>query len=105
MDVADEMRIACKEMFGPIISATPFDDIEEVLRRGNRTPFGLGSGVGKTDVRKRHQLAQMIKADSVWFNCYNAMDPAVPLSGYGRKSSMQYVKEYFKVKTVWIKSD
>jgi aldehyde dehydrogenase (NAD+) len=108
--VEDEMRIAREEIFGPVISAIPFDDIEDVIRRGNQSPFGLGSGVWTTDVRKAHRLAAAIRAGSVWINCYNLMDPAVPfggykMSGYGRESGIQHLEEYLNVKAVWIKSD
>ena len=90
-DVKDEMRIAQEEIFGPVISAIPFTDIDEVIQRGNATTFGLGSGVWTRDVSKAHQLAKAIRAGSVWVNCYQAMDPAVPfggykMSGYGRES-------------------
>jgi aldehyde dehydrogenase (NAD+) len=108
-DVKDEMRIAQEEIFGPVISAIPFTDIEEVTERANKTPFGLGSGVWTRDVGKAHQLARSIRAGSVWINCYQAMDPAVPfggykMSGYGRESGMQHVEEYLNVKAVWIKT-
>ena len=44
------MRIAREEIFGPVICAIPFDDVEEVVRRANSTEFGLASGVWTTDV-------------------------------------------------------
>jgi aldehyde dehydrogenase (NAD+) len=108
-DVKDEMRIAQEEIFGPVISAIPFTDIEEVIQRGNATTFGLGSGVWTRDVSKAHKLARAIRAGSVWINCYQAMDPAVPfggykMSGYGRESGLQHVEEYLNVKAVWIKT-
>jgi len=108
-DVKDEMRIAQEEIFGPVISAIPFTDIEEVVQRGNATTFGLGSGVWTRDVSKAHKLARAIRAGSVWINCYQAMDPAVPfggykMSGYGRESGLQHVEEYLNVKAVWIKT-
>jgi aldehyde dehydrogenase (NAD+) len=107
--VRDEMSIAREEIFGPVISAIPFTDIEEVVRRGNTTTFGLGSGVWTRDVSKAHKLARAIKAGSVWVNCYQAMDPAVPfggykMSGYGRESGLQHLEEYLNVKAVWIKT-
>jgi len=108
-DVRDDMRIAQEEIFGPVISAIPFTDIEEVIHRGNRTSFGLGSGVWTRDLSKAHRLARALRAGSVWINCYQAMDPAVPfggykMSGYGRESGIQQMEEYLNVKAVWIKT-
>ena len=107
--VKDEMRIAQEEIFGPVISAIPFKDIDEVIERGNRTSFGLGSGVWTKDVTKAHKVARGLRAGSVWVNCYQAMDPAMPfggykMSGYGRESGPQHVEEYLNVKAVWIRT-
>jgi aldehyde dehydrogenase (NAD+) len=108
-NVRDDMRIAQEEIFGPVISAIPFTDIDEVITRANNTTFGLGSGVWTRDVSKAHRLAKSIRAGSVWVNCYQAMDPAVPfggykMSGYGRESGLQQMEEYLNVKAVWIKT-
>ena len=108
-DVRDDMKIAREEIFGPVISAIPFRDVDEIIRRANATPFGLGSGVWTRDVTKAHRLAKGIRAGSVWVNCYQAMDPAVPfggykMSGYGRESGLQHLDEYLNVKAVWIKT-
>jgi aldehyde dehydrogenase (NAD+) len=108
-DVRDDMKIAQDEIFGPVLSAIPFQEIDEVITRANATPFGLGSGVWTRDVSKAHRLAKAIRAGSVWINCYQAMDPAVPfggykMSGYGRESGLQHLDEYLNVKAVWIKT-
>jgi len=108
-DVRDDMKIAQEEIFGPVISAIPFTDLDEVIGRANATLFGLGSGVWTRDVSKAHRLAKGIRAGSVWINCYQAMDPAVPfggykMSGYGRESGLQQLEEYLNVKAVWIKT-
>jgi aldehyde dehydrogenase (NAD+) len=108
-DVRDDMRIAREEIFGPVLSAIPFKDMDDLITRANSTMFGLGSGVWTRDVSKAHHLAKAIRAGSVWVNCYQAMDPAVPfggykMSGYGRESGLQHVEEYLNVKAVWIKT-
>src|SRR5499427_1972435 len=108
-NVQDNMRIAQEEIFGPVISAISFKDTDELIARANATTFGLGSGVWTTNVSKAHQVAKALRAGSVWVNCYQAMDPAVPfggykMSGYGRESGKQHVEEYLNVKAVWVKT-
>jgi acyl-CoA reductase-like NAD-dependent aldehyde dehydrogenase len=98
------------KVHGPVISAIPFTHIEEVIERSNKTHFGLGAGVWTRDVGKAHKLARGIRAGSVWINCYQASDPAVPfggykMSGYGRERGKQHVEEHLNVKAVWIKTD
>ena len=107
--VQDNMRIAQEEIFGPVISAIAFKDMDELVKRANDTTFGLGSGLWTRDVSKAHAVAERLRAGSVWVNCYQAMDPAVPfggykMSGYGRESGKQHVEEYLNVKAVWIKT-
>ena len=108
-NVQDNMRIAQEEIFGPVISAIKFKDMDELIRRANATTFGLGSGVWTRDVAKAHHVSKSLRAGSVWVNCYQAMDPAVPfggykMSGYGRESGKQHLEEYLNVKAVWIKT-
>jgi aldehyde dehydrogenase (NAD+) len=108
-NVQDNMRIAQEEIFGPVISAISFRDSDELIRRANATTFGLGSGVWTTNVSKAHRIANELRAGSVWVNCYQAMDPAVPfggykMSGHGRESGKQHLEEYLNVKAVWIKT-
>jgi aldehyde dehydrogenase (NAD+) len=108
-NVQDNMRIAQEEIFGPVISAISFKDTDELIQRANATTFGLGSGVWTRDVSKAHRVAKALRAGSVWVNCYQAMDPAVPfggykMSGYGRESGKQHLEEYLNVKAVWIKT-
>jgi len=109
-DVADDMRIAKEEIFGPVICAMPFDTLDEAVRRANDTPYGLAAGVFTRDVSKAHALAHRIRAGSVWVNTYHAIDPAAPfggykMSGYGREGGAEHLEEYLNVKGVWIKID
>jgi aldehyde dehydrogenase (NAD+) len=106
--VTDTMRIAREEIFGPVVSAIPFDDIEEVIRRGNDTDFGLAGGVWTKNVSTAVRVAKDLRAGSVWVNCYQAMDPAMPfggyrMSGYGRESGRQHIENFLQEKAVWIK--
>jgi aldehyde dehydrogenase (NAD+) len=107
--VDDQMTIAREEIFGPVISALPFEDMDDLVRRANNTPFGLGSGVWTRDVGKAHRMAGAIRAGTVWVNCYQLMDPAVPfggykMSGYGRESGVEHVHEFLNTKAVFIKN-
>lgn len=109
-DVGDNMRIAREEIFGPVISALPFDTLDEVVLRANDTPYGLAAGVFTRDVGKAHALSRRIRAGSVWVNTYHALDPAVPfggykMSGYGREGGAEHLDEYLNTKSVWIKID
>jgi aldehyde dehydrogenase (NAD+) len=93
---SSRLRIAQEEIFGPVISAISFKDSDELIRRADATTFGLGSGVWTKDVTKAHRVAKALRAGSVWVNCYQAMDPAVPfggyeMSGYGRESGKQHL--------------
>ncbi|WP_134681694.1 aldehyde dehydrogenase family protein [Paracoccus ravus] len=108
--VRDDMTIAREEIFGPVISAMPFDDLDEVVRRANDTPYGLAAGVFTTHLGTAHKLARRLRAGNVWINMYHAIDPAVPfggvkMSGYGREGGIEHLDEYLETKAVWINTD
>jgi aldehyde dehydrogenase (NAD+) len=108
--VTDQMSIARDEIFGPVISALPFDTIDEVVTRANATPYGLAAGVFSTHLGTAHKLAHRLKAGSVWVNMYHAIDPAVPfggvkMSGYGREGGVEHMEEYLDTKAIWINTD
>lgn len=108
--VRDDMTIAREEIFGPVISAMPFDTIEEAVQRANNTPYGLAAGVFTRDLGMAHKLTSRLKAGSVWVNMYHAIDPAVPfggmkMSGYGREGGREHLDEYLETKAVWIQTD
>ncbi len=109
-DVKDDMRIAREEIFGPVISALPFDTLDEVVVRANDSAYGLGSGVWSRNVNTIHKVARGLRTGTVWANCYQVMDPAIPfggykMSGFGRESGVEHMQEYLQTKAVVLKLD
>lgn len=105
--VNNSMRIAQEEVFGPVLGVIPFNNIEEVAEQANRISFGLSGAVWTSDIKKAHKLAAQIKAGTVWVNCYNVIDPAVPfggykMSGYGRELGKHSIELYTNIKSVWV---
>ncbi|MEB8388820.1 aldehyde dehydrogenase family protein [Rhodobacteraceae bacterium KMM 6894] len=108
--VDDGMTIAREEIFGPVISAMPFDTLDEAVTRANATPYGLAGGIFTRDLSTAHKMVKRIKAGSVWVNMYHAIDPAVPfgglkMSGYGKEGGVEHLHAYLDTKAVWIQTD
>ncbi|HID77604.1 MAG TPA: aldehyde dehydrogenase family protein [Planctomycetaceae bacterium] len=106
-EVTDQMEIAREEIFGPVMAVLRFRDLDEVIRRGNETFYGLAAAVWTRDVTKAHQFARAIKAGTVWVNCYDVFDPAAPfggfkMSGIGRELGEAALQNYTELKTVTI---
>ena len=78
----NDMTIAREEIFGPVVSGIPFDDMDEVIKQANQTEYGLGGGVCTTDIRKAHKVAHALKTGNVWINTYNITEPDSPFGGY-----------------------
>jgi acyl-CoA reductase-like NAD-dependent aldehyde dehydrogenase len=105
--VRNDMKIAREEIFGPVVAALRFDDMESVIREGNDTTYGLSAGVWTRDVSKAHRVAHALKAGTVWVNCFNAFDTASPFggykqSGYGRELGPYALELYTQTKSVWV---
>lgn len=106
-DVRDEMTIAKEEIFGPVISAMPYDDLDELINRANSSEYGLAAGVWTQNVSKAHYIASKLRAGTVWVNCYNTFDAASPFGGYkqsgiGREMGSYALENYTEVKSVWV---
>lgn len=106
-DVTDDMTIAKEEIFGPVVAVFPFDDVEEVIQRANNTSYGLAAGVWTENVKTAHQVANRLKAGTVWINDYNQENPAAPFGGYkqsgiGREMGSYALDNYTQVKSIWV---
>jgi phenylacetaldehyde dehydrogenase len=107
VNVKPSMSVVREEIFGPVVVAQRFDDLDEVAKAANDTCYGLGAGVWTKDLSAMHRLAAKIKAGTVWGNCHAVIDPALPFGGYkqsgiGREQGRQGVEAYTEVKTVII---
>jgi phenylacetaldehyde dehydrogenase len=103
--VNPRMSIVREEIFGPVVVAEPFTTLEEVIPRGNATPYGLAAGVWTRDIAKAHRVAAELKAGTVWINCYNIFDAALPFGGYkqsgwGREMGHEVLEHYTETKAV-----
>lgn len=102
-----DMRVVQEEIFGPVLVALPYDDIDEVAAWANDSPYGLGASIWSNDLSKVHRLIPKIKAGTVWVNCHTMLDPAVPfggfkLSGIGREMGKYCLDSYLETKSVFM---
>ena len=107
VDVNPQMSVVREEIFGPVVVAQRFDDLDEVAREAKNTCFGLGAGIWPKDVATMHKLASKIKSGTVWGNCHAVIDTALPFGGFkesglGREQGRQGIEAYMETKTVII---
>jgi phenylacetaldehyde dehydrogenase len=100
-----DMKVVREEIFGPVLVAAPFSDLDEIAAVANDSDFGLGAGIWTKDISKAHALAKKIRAGTIWINCYNVFDAALPFGGYkqsgwGREMGHEVLNNYTEVKAV-----
>ncbi|SFD43053.1 aldehyde dehydrogenase (acceptor) [Lentibacillus persicus] len=106
-NVNNDMTIAKEEIFGPVVSAIPFDGEDEMINLANQTDYGLGGGICTTNLKKAHKVANALNTGNIWVNTYNITEPNSPFGGYkqsgiGRENGAASIDSYTEVKNVWI---
>ena len=99
------MRICKEEIFGPVQSIQKFSTVEEAAERANKNSYGLAAAVFTKDIEKSTYLSHALRAGTVWVNCYNVFDAALPFGGYkqsgwGREMGYAAVENYLETKSV-----
>ncbi len=95
------------EIFGPVVVAMPFSDMDDAIVKANDTIYGLSASIWSRDVSKIFAFADAVKAGTVWVNCHNVVDPNMPFGGYkhsgmGREHGSQGIENYLETKSICI---
>ncbi len=106
-EVDNKMKIAQEEIFGPVLSTIAVKSLEEAIRIGNDTIYGLAAAVWTRDITKAHKAARALRAGVVWVNCFDHGDITSPFggfkqSGFGRDKSLHALEKYTELKATWI---
>jgi phenylacetaldehyde dehydrogenase len=105
VDATADHRLTREEIFGPVVSALPFADVDDLAAQANDTVYGLAAGVWTRDVSKAHLLAKRIKAGTIYVNTYHLYDASLPFGGYkqsgwGREMGEEVLSAYQETKSV-----
>ncbi|GAA4128560.1 aldehyde dehydrogenase [Actinomadura keratinilytica] len=103
----NDMRIFQEEIFGPVVSVTTFDSVDEALKIANETLYGLGAGVWTRDGSTAYRMGRAIKAGRVWTNCYHAYPAHAAFGGYkqsgiGRETHRAMLAHYQQTKNLLV---
>ncbi|MFV0236932.1 MAG: aldehyde dehydrogenase family protein [Flavobacteriales bacterium] len=103
----EDLTIVKEEIFGPVLTASPFDEFDEVVHKANDTKYGLVAAAWTKDLSKAHQFANAVKAGTIWINGYDLFDPAVPFGGFkqsgiGKEMGKNAIELFTQEKSVWI---
>ncbi|HEU4618172.1 MAG TPA: aldehyde dehydrogenase family protein [Gammaproteobacteria bacterium] len=104
-NVKPDARVVQEEIFGPVLVANRFDDLDEVAKQANDTPYGLSASIWSNDLKAVHRLIPKLRAGTVWVNCHGPVDPNMPFGGFkqsgqGREHGRVGVEMYTELKSV-----
>ncbi len=107
VDVDQQSLVTREEIFGPVLVAMPFDDMDEAIRIANDSQYGLGASIWSNNLSEVHRMIPRIKSGSVWVNCHTALDPSLPFGGFkqsglGREMGREVIEHYTEMKSVVI---
>lgn len=101
------LTLVSEEVFGPVLVAMPYDDMDSVLQQANDSAYGLGASVWTNDLRRAQRAIDALQAGTVWVNTHNMVDPAMPFGGFkssgvGREHGRSAIEAYTELKSVCI---
>ncbi len=101
------MSVMSEEIFGPVVCAMKFNDEEAVIKEANDSIYGLAAGLWTKDINQAHRISKKLRTGTVWVNCYNVFDAALPFGGYkqsgwGREMGAEALALYTETKSVCI---
>ncbi|WP_020649779.1 aldehyde dehydrogenase family protein [Solimonas variicoloris] len=108
VDAHENMKVYQEEIFGPVVAAVRFKELDdELVRKANDTIYGLAAGIYTSNITRAHRLATKLRAGTVWVNCYNIFDAALPFGGYkqsgwGREMGVEVFNNYLETKSVCV---
>ena len=106
-DVENSMRIAREEIFGPVASVLPFEDVDEVINLANDNDYGLAAAVWTKDIQKALGTAKALRSGIVWINDSQPAPTEAPWGGYknsgiGRELGAHGMDDYLEIKHIYI---
>jgi 4-(gamma-glutamylamino)butanal dehydrogenase len=106
--VTPDATLAQREVFGPVLAVTPFEDEGAAVRIANSTVYGLAGAVWSSNLSRAHRMVRAVRTGVMHVNTYGGADGTVPLGGVGQSGngadkSLHAIEKYINLKTAWIK--